>query len=71
MKDFRDELSWLHVLEGSEFVRQLELIAARKAFHLLEDETAIYSAGHYQHEDLPFILQAAHKLVEIGYKVYL
>ena len=70
MSDITTELAKLHILEGAEFVKQLELIVSRKEFHLLEGETAIYTMGDYQHEDYHSIIQAAHKAVDFGYTVY-
>ncbi len=71
MSGIATELAKLHILQGAEFVKQLERIVLRRDFHLLEGETAIYVMGEYQHDDYISILQAARKAVDFGYKVYL
>ncbi len=70
MNDIASELAKLHTLTGAEFSRQVEFIANRKDFHLLEGETCIYSAIDSQHDDFDNLLNAAHKAVERGYKVF-
>ena len=71
MNDIAIELAKLHVLAGAEFSRQVERIAYRKEFHLLEGETNIFIAGSIQHDDFESLMKAAHKAVEHGYRVFI
>jgi len=65
------ELAKLLTLRGSDFVRQLKLIAARKEFHPLVSDPCIFTVGGEQDDDYPSLLLAARKVVEHGYRVYL
>ena len=71
INDIASELAKLHDLQGADFVKQLERIAARKDFKLLDGETSIYAMGDYQHDDFAAIIYAAHKAVDFGYKVFI
>ena len=44
--------------------------AHRGEFHLIDDETDIYSVGSEQSDDYQNLLVAARKAVEFGYRVY-
>lgn len=69
--DIASELAKLKLLRGSDFVGQLKLIAARREFHPLECNPCIYSVGGEGDVDFQNLLNAALKLVEHGYRVYL
>ena len=71
MSDIASELAKLHTLTGADFSRQVERIALRGEFHLVEGETAIYSTGGEQHDDYDNLMSAAHKAVEHGYRVFI
>lgn len=71
MSDIATELAKLHTLTGAEYSRQVERLALRKEFHLIEDEVDIYSAIDNQHEDYDNLLNASRKAVERGYKVFI
>ena len=66
-----EELAKLNVLRGSDFVKQLKIIAARKEFHSLVTDPDIYSVGGENDSDYQRLLNAARKAVNLGYKVYL
>jgi len=65
------ELAKLKILQGSDFVGQLKMIAGRKEFHPLPGDPCIYTVGGEQDADYPSLLIAARKVVEHGYRVYL
>lgn len=65
------ELAKLTTLVGSEFSRQVVRIAQRHEFHLLVGETSIFSVGGEQGEDYVSLLNAAHKAVTHGYRVFI
>lgn len=69
--DIAGELEKLKNMEGSDFVRQLKLIAALKEFHPLEGERGIYSTGGEANGDFLNLLIAARKAVEFGYHVFI
>ena len=69
--DITQELALLHTLNGGDFSRQVEKIAHRGEFHLIEGETEIYSVGGEQSDDYLNLLVAARKAVEFGYRVYM
>ena len=71
MNDINTELSKLKVLQGSDFVGQLKLIASRKEFHPLTSDSDIFIVGGENDSDFPNLLNAARKAVEHGYKVYI
>ena len=71
MNDIAAELAKLHELVGAEFSRQVELIAKMRIFRLIENEIDIYASGGEKSEDYENQLRVAHKLVSIGYKVFL
>lgn len=65
------ELMKLHELTGADYSKQVERIAQRKEFHLLESEKDIYMVGGEKSDDYQNLLVAARKAVEFGYKVYM
>ena len=65
MNDITSELAKLHHLTGAEFSRQVECIARRSEFHLIEGETAIFAAGGESSEDYENLLNGA-GLTEVG-----
>ena len=69
--DIRQILSELHNLQGTDFVRQLKLIAARKEFRPLDADPEIYHVGGEGDAVFPRLLDAARKAVALGYRVYL
>ena len=71
MNDITTELSLLHTLSGIQFVKQLELITQYAGFTLVKGETDIFSVGGESEEDYNYLLEAAHKAVEHGNKVYI
>ena len=66
-----EELAKLKELRGSDFVKQLKAIAARKEFHSLVTDPGIYTVGGENDADFQRLLEAARKAVNLGYKVYL
>ena len=70
MNDIAAELAKLHTLAGAEYSRQVERLALRKEFHLLDGEVDIYSAIDNQHEDFDNLLNASRKAVERGYVLH-
>lgn len=71
MNDIASELAKLHHLTGAEFSRQVECIACRSEFHLLEGESAIFTAGGESSEDYDNLLNAAYNAVAHGYRVFI
>ena len=69
--DIAFELARLHVLRGIEFTCQLKLITQRKEFHLVKNETDIFTAISETEEDYPSLLNAARRAVEHGYRVFI
>lgn len=71
MNDLATDLARLHILEGANFIRQLKIIAASEEFHPLKDDNNIFTTGGEKQEDYDNLIDAAHKAVELGYKVYI
>ena len=71
MSDFAFELAKLLSLEGSDFIQQLKLIASLRDFRLLDGETGIFTVGGEKCGDYNNLLNAAHKAVSHGYRVYI
>ena len=71
MSDFAFELARLLSLEGSDFIQQLKLIASLRDFRLLEGENNIFTVGGEKCGDYNNLLNAAHKAVSHGYRVYI
>lgn len=71
INDITSELAKLHELTGAEFSRQIERIAQRKEFHLVENERDIYITGNNESDDYDNLIQAARKAVSFGYTVYI
>jgi hypothetical protein len=71
MNDIAAELAVLHQLSGAEFSRHIEYIANMRVFHILDNETNIFTTGGESSQDFPNQLKAARKLVALGYKVFL
>ena len=69
--DIAQELAKLHTLTGADFSRQVVKIAQHRQFHLLEGENAIFTVGGEQGEDYVALLNAAHKAVSHGYRVFI
>ena len=65
------ELQELHYLKGARFIKQLKLILDYGEFHPVEGETNIFSAISEQSDDFDNLINAAHKAVEHGYRVYI
>ncbi len=65
------ELQELHYLKGARFIKQLKLILNYGEFHPVEGETSIFSAISEQSDDFDNLINAAHKAVEHGYRVYI
>ena len=66
-----EELEELHYLKGAQFINQLKLIIYYGEFNPVEGETNIFSAISEQSEDFDNLINAAHKAVEHGYRVYI
>ena len=66
-----DELEELHYLKGASFIKQLKLIIYYGEFNPVEGETNIFSAISEQSDDFDNLINAAHKAVEHGYRVYI
>ena len=71
LNDITQMLAQLHVLTGAEYSRQVERIARRAEFHLLEGETNIFVVGGEKDDDFINQLNAARKAVAQGYKVFI
>ena len=71
MSDIVTEIEKLHVLRGAEFSRQVNSIASRPEFHLIEGEESIYAVGDYKSDDYVNLIVTARKAVEHGYRVYI
>ena len=71
MSDIASELAKLHTLTGADFSRQVERIALRGEFHLLDGEDKIYIVGGEKDRDFENLVSAAHKAVEHGYRVFI
>lgn len=71
MNDLATDLARLHILEGADFIRQLKIIAASEEFHPLKDDNNIFTTGGEKQEDYDNLINAAHKAIELGYKVYI
>ena len=69
--DITVELARLHVLKGADFVRQLKMLSGLPIFHPIQDAPGILTAGSERSEDYESLLNAAHKAVEHGYRVYI
>ena len=69
--DIAIELARLHILHGADFVRQLKLLASFSDFHLVKGEKSIYAMGGEQGEDYEAQMNAARKLVLLGYRVFI
>ena len=66
-----DELAELHFIHGASFIKQLKLITYYGVFHTVENETNIFSTGGERSEDYNYLLDAARKAVEHGYRVFI
>jgi len=71
MNDIRQELLELQNLHGTDFVRQLKLIASSKEFRSLDTDPDIFAVGGQNDADFPRLIVAARKAVALGYHVYL
>ena len=68
-RGFAVELQELHYLKGARFINQLKLIAYYGEFHSVEPN--IFSAISEENADYNNLINAAHKAVEHGYRVYI
>ena len=66
-----EELAKLRTLKGADFIWQLKLIVTRREFHALSSDPCIFTVGGEMDADFPYLLNAARKAVEHGYKVYI
>lgn len=57
--------------DRSRVSRQVERIAQRKEFHLVENERDIYITGNNESDDYDNLIQAARKAVSFEYTVYI
>lgn len=71
VRDIDVLLEELNVLHGSGFINQLKEIANHPAFFPIKDEIGIYGIGGERGEDYNNLLNAAHKAVEHGYRVFI
>lgn len=69
--DIAFELAKLHILRGSDFIRQLKMLASLPLFYPVEETPNVVTAGGERSEDYEALLNAAKKAVEHGYKVYI
>lgn len=71
MDDIATELSLLQNLSGIQFVKHLEQITQYGGFNPVKGETAIFSVGGEPEDDIDDLMEAAHKAVDHGNKVYI
>ena len=69
--DIAAELEKLKSLQGSSFVKQLKLIAARREFRPVKGEPYIFTTGGETAPDYQNLFVAAKIAVEFGYRVYI
>ncbi len=69
--DIALELARLHILRGSDFIRQLKMLTQLNIFKPVYNETDIYAAEGSHRDDMPLLLDAARKAVEHGNRVYI
>lgn len=69
--DILIELARLHILRGADFVRQLKMLTGLNIFKPISNEKEIYAAEGSHHEDMASLIDAAHKAVMHGNKVYI
>jgi len=69
--DIALELARLHILRGSDFIRQLKMLTGLYIFKPVENEKDIFAAEGGHKEDMPSLLDAARKAVTHGNKVYI
>lgn len=70
-RDIAEELADLHDAKGANFVRLLKEIASHREFRPFENEDSIFFTGGERGEDFSNLLNAAHKAVEHGYRVFI
>ena len=71
MSDFALELEKLLSLHGSDFIRQLKLIASLNDFRPLKNEKGIFTVGGERCGDYQNLLNAARKAACHGYNVFM
>ena len=71
IRDIADELEELHYRSGSHFIWQLKVITSHPSFYPIKGEDNIYITGGESGEDYENLLNAAHKAVEHGYRVFI
>ncbi|MBO4660019.1 MAG: hypothetical protein J5610_00985 [Prevotella sp.] len=69
--DIALELARLHLLNGSDFIRQLKLLTSLSVFKPVTDEKHIFAAEGSHRGDFPSLLDAARKAVAHGNTVYI
>ena len=69
--DIAIELARLHILHGADFVNQLKLLVSLPDFHLVEGEKFIYAIGEEHDRDFDAQMNAARKMVQFGYRVFI
>ena len=70
-RDLASLLEELPRLHASSFVRQLKEITDHREFVPVKDEVDIFIVGGEQDKDYANLLNAAHKAVELGYRVFI
>ncbi|UKK60648.1 hypothetical protein L6470_06545 [Prevotella communis] len=70
-RGFADELQDLHYLKGVQFINQLKLIVNCGEFRPIAGETNIFSAIGEESSDYDNLINAARKLSNHGYRVYI
>lgn len=71
MFDIASELAKLHILSGSAYSKQVELIAKKGRYYPVNGEPNVFSAIGAGGEDYERLLDAARKAVAHGFKVYI
>ena len=69
--DIALELARLHLLNGSDFIRQLKMLTSLSVFKPVTDEKHIFAAECSHRGDFPSLLDAARKAVAHGNTVYI
>ena len=71
VRDMDALLEDLQILHGISFIRQLKEIADHPSFYPVKDENNIFTTGGEKGDDYDNLLNAAHKAVEHGYRVFI
>ena len=70
-RDISEELADLHNVKGAVFISLLKQIASHREFIPIENEDNIFFTGGEESDDFQNLLNAAHKAVEHGYRVFI